>query len=474
MRLWPRSLISQLLILFLTVLIFSQAVILVIFIFDRQDLIYRARWRSLSQRISSIVQVFKVLPEDKYENFMDAISTPGMRVRFVSRDQVFEADVTPAEGWPANRLFNAINRQLGDEYPIKVKQLLGDNPPPPDWVVEKQKRNFHHHRQDGDRRLPENDRDLRRRPQPVQFIVQLQLENGKWLEFYSTLNEQSAEQWPVKLLLSTAFALLFAGIIAAFLIWRLVKPLKQLGTAAEAFGKNISTHAVEEKGPLEIRQTARAFNTMQKRLERYLSDRTSVLSAISHDLKTPVTRMRLRSEMLEDINLKDKYCHDLDEMTIMINETLEFMRGEMSDEQIVSIDINALLETLQADREEFGQVFILSGKAHSPLQGRSLAIKRCISNLLDNAFRFSDKVSVCVEDSLDRLVITIADNGPGIPPEKLEDVFEPFRQLDKSRSKSQGGSGLGLGIARNIARGHGGDLKLSNDNGLVARITLPR
>jgi signal transduction histidine kinase len=197
---------------------------------------------------------------------------------------------------------------------------------------------------------------------------------------------------------------------------------------------------------------------------------------MSHDLKTPITRLRLRAELLKDPELKVKFTRDLEEMESMVGATLDFLEGVEGVESSVPVDMTALLESLQADLSETGGQVRLEGKPIKPYFGRPAALKRCLGNLLDNAIKYGGSASVNVDDNDDRLEIRIQDEGPGIPPSDIEKVFEPFYRLDASRSRETGGTGLGLAIARSIAQTHGGRLTLENRaaGGLEARLTLPR
>src|SRR6185503_8972594 len=207
---------------------------------------------------------------------------------------------------------------------------------------------------------------------------------------------------------------------------------------------------------------ARAFNTMQQRLAGYIRERAQTLAAMSHDLKTPVNRLRLRAELLEDTELKRKISQDLEEMESMIQGTLEFMRGAQSSERVQPVDMKALLESLQADAQELGAQVAIEGATRGPYPGRPQALKRCLGNLIDNAVKYAGSATMLVDDAPDRLVIRIRDRGPGIPAPELERVFEPFYRLEGSRSRHTGGTGLGLSIARQIAQLHGGRLELRN------------
>ncbi|TSA12742.1 MAG: glycosyltransferase, partial [Betaproteobacteria bacterium] len=229
-------------------------------------------------------------------------------------------------------------------------------------------------------------------------------------------------------------------------------------------------------GPSEAERAARAFNTMQRRLSRFIADRTRIFTAMSHDLKTPITRLRLRAELLEDEALRGKIVKDLEEMESMVTQTLDFMRDANTQEALQRVDAMALLESLQTDYQDTGSSVEIEGSVALPCRGRPLALRRCLTNLVDNAIRYGGRATIKVEDAADRLTIRVLDDGPGIPAQELDQAFEPFFRGEASRSRDTGGTGLGLGIARNIARAHGGDLVLRNraEGGLEAMLTLPR
>jgi signal transduction histidine kinase len=254
------------------------------------------------------------------------------------------------------------------------------------------------------------------------------------------------------------------------------RPLSTLATAAEQLGEDINRPPLADKGPTEVRRAAKAFNTMQSRLARFIADRTRVFAAMSHDLKTPLTRLRLRTEMLDDAELRAKFAKDVDEMESMIAQTLDFMRDGTSSEPAQPVDVMALLESLQTDYQDAGQAFEIRGGVSRPIPGRPRALRRCLTNLLDNALRYGRRASVEIEERPAQLAIRVLDEGPGIPQAELERAFEPFFRGEASRSRETGGTGLGLGIARNVARAHGGDVTLKNRSGggLDATLVLPR
>jgi signal transduction histidine kinase len=309
----------------------------------------------------------------------------------------------------------------------------------------------------------------------VSFVAQVRLNDGALVAFDSRQPLQTAG-WPYRLLLS--LAVLLAAVIAVSMLavrWA-TRPLKALADAADELGRNIDRAPMPETGPVEVTRAARAFNTMQQRLAGHIRERTATLAAMSHDLKTPVNRLRLRAELLDDTELKKKISQDLEEMESMIRGTLEFMRGGQSAEQARPVDVNALLESLQADAQDTGAEVAVEGMATAPYAGRPQALKRCLGNLLDNAVKYGGSATMIVDDAPNRLIIRVRDRGPGIPELELERVFEPFYRLEASRSRDTGGTGLGLSIARQIAQLHGGTLILRNikEGGLEAVLTLPR
>jgi signal transduction histidine kinase len=307
------------------------------------------------------------------------------------------------------------------------------------------------------------------------FFSQVRLADGTWLRFDTRVSEDAAS-------LSWRLALTLAGVLAVVLGVSIVavrwvtRPLKTLAVAADELGRDIHRPPLPESGPQEVVDAARAFNRMQARLAGFIEERTRVLAAMSHDLKTPLTRMRLRAELLEDAATRAQFEHDLAEMQAMVADSLAFMRGVGSDEPRRPIDFNALLESLQSDHAAMGREVRIEGRATAPVSGAPRLLRRCLSNLIDNAVLYGKRALICVDESVAGLAMRVRDAGPGIPEGDLERVFEPFYRLEASRSRETGGTGLGLGIARNIARAHGGDLVLRNhpEGGLEALLTLPR
>ncbi len=305
--------------------------------------------------------------------------------------------------------------------------------------------------------------------------TEVQLRDGQWARF-DTEPPRSATALPWRLgltLLVLAAAVLALSYVAVRWVTR---PLHVLAQAADELGRDLHRAPLPEDGPIEIRRAAHAFNAMQARLERFVSDRARVLAAMSHDLKTPITRMRLRAELLDDDEVRQRFEADLTEMQSMVQDALDFMRGVGGGEPRQAVDVAALLDSLRTDQQALGRTMTIEGAPAAPIIAVPSLLKRCLANLIDNAMLYGGRATVKVEDAPSMLVLHVLDDGPGIAPAELEKVFEPFYRLEGSRSRSTGGTGLGLAIARNIARSHGGEIELRNrpEGGLDATLALPR
>jgi signal transduction histidine kinase len=305
--------------------------------------------------------------------------------------------------------------------------------------------------------------------------TEVQLRDGTWARF-DAQPRPGVTPLPWRLALVLAILLAAVLVLSYFAVRWVTRPLHVLAEAADALGRDIHRPPLPVDGPTEIRRAAQAFNGMQQRLVRFIEDRTRIFTAMSHDLKTPITRMRLRADLLEDEPLRQRFEADLKEMETMVTQTLEFMRGLGTGEVRQAVDVNALLDSLQSDNEAMGREVRIEGEAAAPYPARVSLLRRCLANLVDNAVLYGERAVVRVEDSSASLVLRVQDDGPGIPEAEREKVFEPFYRLEPSRSRATGGTGLGLAVARNVARMHGGELTLHNrpERGLEAVLVLPR
>jgi signal transduction histidine kinase len=312
-------------------------------------------------------------------------------------------------------------------------------------------------------------------PPGLSYVAQVRLRDGMLVTFDARQAEPAAG-WPYRLLASLAVLLLAVVALSLLAVRWTTRPLQALADAADDLGRNLHRPPMPETGPVEVARASRAFNTMQARLVAYVRERASVLAAMSHDLKTPVTRLRLRAELLPDPELRRKFTQDLQELEEMVAATLDYLRGAQGAEPVQPVDMQALLESVQADVAETGGEVALSGRPRVPYAGQPVALKRCIRNLVENAVKYGRRAQVEVRDGDTELEVLVRDEGPGLPPDELPRVFEPFHRGEPSRNRETGGTGLGLTIARAIAELHGGALTLRNraEGGLEARLVLPR
>ncbi|GFM93498.1 two-component sensor histidine kinase [Pseudomonas cichorii] len=311
---------------------------------------------------------------------------------------------------------------------------------------------------------------------PPVLVTQIELAPGEWLyiasllpEPYTSLEEQELPLQQVWFIaLTSIFLLVFIGLLVH---WQ-SRPLKRLARAARDMSLGADVEPVVEGGGSEVVEVSRAFNAMRNRISRYLTERGQLFSAISHDLRTPITRLRLRVELLEDEKLQTKFSRDLDELELLVKGALQCVKDTDIHENIEQVDLNHLLECLIEPYLRDGRV-TQKGVAEAAYPGKPLALKRCIGNLIDNAIKYGYRAHLKVEDNDLAFVLHVDDEGPGVPEKRLEHVFEPHFRLAGSQ---QQGYGLGLGIARNIAHSHGGEVSLQNlrEGGLRVTLFLPR
>ncbi|MDO7642069.1 MAG: ATP-binding protein [Reinekea forsetii] len=324
---------------------------------------------------------------------------------------------------------------------------------------------------------------LIREPESAPVLVaQVLVGEGEWLYLAGLLPDpyylSESRYLGADQLLFLSIMLVVLLAISWVLVRWLTRPLVKLSRAARRLGTDIEydIRSLQVEGTREVRETAMAFNFMQERVVRFIEDRERMFSAISHDLKTPITRLRLRSELMDDSDTKRKMIGDLEELESMARGALDLGKSTDIHEGMHAININQLMRTFKDEYKLMGAEIEIRGIAKRPYFGKPLALKRCISNLINNAVFYGKSLRLDVVDSRAEMKIYIVDQGPGIPEEQLDKVFEPYVRLEGSRNRNTGGAGLGLSIARNIAHAHGGRLTLRNriGSGLEAAVILPR
>jgi signal transduction histidine kinase len=310
-------------------------------------------------------------------------------------------------------------------------------------------------------------------------VIGMRLPDGEWLNVTAELEPLRPWHSPAFL---TAFLLMTAAaaVLTLWAVRRLTAPVRTLARAAEALGRDVNAPPLPEDGPSEVATAAVAFNTMASRIRRFVQDRTELLTAIGHDLRTPITRLKLRAEFVDDEEQRGKILADLEELEAMVSATLAFGRDARTTEPVTPLDLAELLRTILDEagdaHPEVAEKLKYAGPAHLTVRARSLSLKRVFVNLVANAIDYGESARVRLSDPEDRMVVVeIEDDGPGIPPAELDRVFEPFHRGEPSRNRATGGVGLGLPIARNIMRAHGGDVVIANRpaGGVKATVTLP-
>lgn len=306
----------------------------------------------------------------------------------------------------------------------------------------------------------------------IEMQLSIALADGQWLNV-GTRFERPPLQWPWASIVSFGITAAIVLVSASwFLLTRLTGPLLRVSRAADTLGRGEAVDPLPLIGPSEVRGLTQAFNRMQARLTRFVADRTRLLAALGHDLRSPLTAMRVRAEMVEEDETRNSLIASVEEMQEMVDATLAFARGMASAEAYETVDLGAFLKQLQTDMIDD---FTLNTANSIGVRLRPQSARRALRNIIENALRYGETAEVTFRHDTELVQIRVADDGPGIPEAELEQVFEPFFRLEKSRSRETGGTGLGLSIARTIVRAHGGDVTLSNraEGGLLVTVTLP-
>ncbi len=304
--------------------------------------------------------------------------------------------------------------------------------------------------------------------------LHLTLADGRPLSIDMTEPRMEVSGWVVAVL---AAQLLLLALLTWFAVRLATRPLARLVEAANALAPGLATQALPETGSREVAQAAAAFNAMQRRIDAHLAERMRILAAVSHDLQTPITRMRLRADLLDDATLREKLQSDLAAMQALVGEGLAYARSAHSvTEPLCRVDLHALLDSLACDYTDAGQRVGLLGSAGQTLHTRPQALRRLVANLVDNALKFAGTADIEVgKHADDQISVEVLDRGPGIPEDRLQAATQPFYRVESSRNRDTGGTGLGLAIAQQLAQVLGGELTLSNreGGGLRARLLLP-
>jgi signal transduction histidine kinase len=427
---WPRTLASRLSLIFLIGLILAQALSFGAQYYERYESAKNTMLGNLETDVSTSLAILDRLPADERPNWLQRLERAnyGYLLNEGSPGTPMAASDVPIA-------VISIQDAIGHDYPLTFTDIPGP------------KKHFQAH---------------------------LKLKDGSPVTIDVRPSMVPLSPWLPAVLLGQ-LALMIACTWLAVRI--AIRPLTRLAQAVETLDPN--THAVhlDEKGPTEVAYAARAFNAMQARIAAYLKERMQLLAAISHDLQTPITRMKLRAEFMDDSSEKDKLWNDLGEMEHLVREGVAYARSiHGATEESRRTDLDSFLDSLVFDYQDMGKDVRLDGKSAAVINTRPHALRRVLVNLIDNALKFAGAAELWVEAQADgSLSVKVMDRGPGIAEEQLAQVMEPFYRVENSRNRSTGGTGLGLAIAQQLAIAIGGSLKLSNreGGGLCAELRLP-
>jgi len=463
-RIVPRSLAARLVVLLLVSLLASQALIVLIFSDERRWAVHREHRAQLLPQIAVVVRLLRSTPPSAHEAVVVAAATRRLRYGLADESAIGADDLPRAADFLMDRL-NRMTDGAVREVRLRLDQR-GREPSLWDRLAE-----FIDDDHDDERN---GHRRHRRHRRPVWAKLSVHRVDGGWLNV-DTILPPPRSPWPRLGLISFAISAIVITLVVVVMVRRISRPMQHLADAADRLGRGEDVSALPEAGPEEVRRTTRAFNRMRERLARFVSDRTEMLAAISHDLRTPITTLRLRAEFVEDAETRTRLLATLDEMQQMTEATLAFARDQATEEPSRTVELSALIESLVDDVADLGWPVTVEEAARLPYACRPMALKRAIRNIIDNAITYGHRAVVSMTVEAEAIAIHIDDDGPGIPADSQQRMFEPFVRMDASRSRETGGVGLGLAIARTIVRGHGGDITLQNrDPGLRVSIRLPR
>ena len=453
MRLWPDTLAARILALLLGMTLLLVGVSAIILQDARIEIFDERNRTHLTDRVTTLYRLLRDTDQQQRKTIIQQFEEDSENISITAKPRVTRPARHPMAFKLAGRLRHKL--RLRDPASVRISEL----PQNPAEAIQTNE--------------TDTSRPVNRIPQALD--ISILLADGNWLNVQYKMFDKPPP-WANKtlqLLALLVLAIFISGLIIAKLMTR---PMARLAIAADRFGLGQTEEPLSESGPREVRQTIRAFNRMQQRLHKHLKDRSLMLAAISHDLRTPVTTLRLRAEYIQDEEIREKTLQTLGEMEAILKATLSFSRDDAADEKARATDLSALLQSLVDDHIDLGGEVTYSGPDKLPFTCRPVALKRALNNLIDNALKYAGSTQVTLTSHADSVSIQVDDHGPGIPEQSLEQIFTPFFRLETSRNRETGGTGLGLAVARSIVLAHGGELKLENlvEGGLRAQITLPR
>ncbi len=458
MKLWPVTIMGRTLAVMLAGIALVSGILFGQLYWERQALLTSIGGWHVVTRIAGVVQEMEEMPAGARLDALDSYQGAGFRI-------TLSADSPLADNrlqWQGRLIRDALESELGPiaekNLRIGIGELAARRPMLPSPM----------HQPLGMGRMMHGQDDFPRSA----MVISMRLRDGEWLSVATPPTPMPAF-WGSQFFWLAVPGLLIVVTVSIWAVRRAIQPLHLFARAAERLGMDFNAKPLAETGPREVRLAAKAFNLMQLRLQTFVRSRTHMLAAISHDLRTPITRLKLRAEFVDDKEQRQKMLADLDEMEAMIATTLRFARDDVMGEPAEALDLAALVR--ECAQSEKGSVHCILPE-ELPFSGSPVGLKRLVNNLLGNAMRYAQTVEVELSTTDDSIILNVRDDGPGIPQDMLERVFDPFVRVEGSRSRETGGAGLGLAAVRTIAQAHGGEVELINRDGggLDVRMVLPR
>lgn len=465
----PRGLRGQLLLLLLGSLVLTHLASIALFFDERRLAVRAALGEELAGRAANVVFLIEASPPDLHEGILQAAGSPFVRFSIEAEPAVAEAGTRRAR-----LIARQIERLLGEDRArdvrVRIDRLEDRTGPKGPSARARGAEHRHDDRDDWrERRSPR-----RMGPPAHGLTVAIGLEETRWLNV-ETVFSRPPVQWAWPSVVSLWLMALAILLVVWFAVRSIARPMRALARAADRFGRGGEAVPVPLEGPSEVRVVTEAFNTMQERIGRFVRERTEMLAALGHDLRSPLTAMRLRAELIDDEETRDRLTASIEEMQTMVEATLAYAKGIADHEAMATVDLAEIVRDVADEVAAGGGTVEIDATGPTEASVRPTALKRALRNVVENAVRYGGSAAVRLERDGGDVVLVVEDEGPGIEESALERVFEPFTRLESSRSRETGGTGLGLAIARTIVRAHGGEITLANrpEGGLRATLRLP-
>ncbi len=459
----PDSLAGRTIAVLLLGLTMSHVFSMTIYTADRVEMSVESAGRHFAQQITSVVRIFDGTPAAWHERMLDVMIGPGLGMSVTPEQQYIDRDGETGQAITIREnIGRLLDRSVAGEITVQiVSDLTQIQASIQGATPDTRKVSWISHLFSG-----ADDRLLR---------ASVHLKDGSWLNF-STHVPGKTKLWGTRAVLSITLMAFGVILLSVWVIRKVTNPLRVFTAASERLGKDVDAPPLVVTGPGELRQATRAFNDMQQRLKRLVENRTRMLAAIAHDLRTPITLLRLRTEFVENQSEREKMQATLNDMESMVSSTMAFARDESKAEEQQTVNLSALVSSICDDLADAGHSVMQDVPEGLVFKGKPVALRRALTNLVENAVKYGDVAHVELINTDAWLEISVTDDGSGIPETEMHNVFLPFHRVELSRSRKTGGIGLGLSIAQSIINDHGGEIRLNNreEGGLRATVFLPR